>query len=471
MKTILPILAASALSAAFVRAQFPNYPPADRVLGAPDIDERGNGAFLPSRMGYPTGLAIDPTTRKVFVAATDQNRILRFASIGDLVNGANAEAVLGQINFSAISSATTQTGLYQPYGLHVDATGRLWVADSFNNRVLLFLGASTLSNAAAADRVYGQPNFTTNTNDATLSKMNTPLAVHVDGNDNLWVADSGNHRVLRFSGISNMGNGAAATSVLGQTDFISGSAGTTDAKFDTPAGVTLDALGRLWVADRENHRVLRFDNAATLANGSPASGVLGQPDFVSAGPGLSARAMKVPAGLVTDAVGTLWVVETDNSRVLSFRNAATKTNGAAADGVIGQADFVSVNTSVSNRSLSLPVGGIALDPDGGLWIADSDHNRVLRFSPDRTPPSVLITSKVPKSTAKSRLTIRGTATDANRVVAVRYRLGGGAFKTAAGTNAWSFGAALKPGRNQIQIVAEDELGNVSPARSLRVMRD
>jgi len=317
MKTILHLLTFTGLSLISALAQFPNFPAADLVLGVPDFETTGNGASLPSRMGQPMGLAIDPLTRKVFVTAQDQNRVLRFARIEDLNNGANAEAVLGQINFSSTGGAPTQTGLNQPSGLHVDGLGRLWVADYGNNRVLLFLGASTLANGAAADRVYGQPDFNTTSADLTNSKMDRPNAVYVDDDDNLWVADQNNHRILRFSSISNRSNGAAAFSVLGQLNFTSKSTGTTNAKFDSPSGLTLDAEDRLWVVDRDNHRVLRFDDAANLASGSAASGVLGQPDFTSNGFALSAQNLEIPVDLLTDDLGTLWVVDSENSRVVS----------------------------------------------------------------------------------------------------------------------------------------------------------
>ena len=112
-----------------------------------------------------------------------------------------------------------------------------------------------------------------------------------------------------------------------------------------------------------------------------------------------------------------------------------------------------------------------MDPAGALWIADSDHNRVLRFSPDRVAPFLRVTSKLPRSTSKSKLKIRGSALDANAVTAVRYRLGGGALKPATGTNFWSFSAKLKPGKNRVQILAEDEFGNVSLLKSIQVKRN
>lgn len=143
-------------------AQFANFPAADLVLGAPGFNAAGGGSAGASEMDGPSGVAIDPTSGKVFVAVPTQNRVLRFINAAALTNGANAEAVLGQINFVGTGSATTQTGMNYPFSVSVDKQGRLWVADTGNHRILRFDGAATLANGAPADRVLGQANFTNN---------------------------------------------------------------------------------------------------------------------------------------------------------------------------------------------------------------------------------------------------------------------------------------------------------------------
>jgi hypothetical protein len=67
-----------------------------------------------------------------------------------------------------------------------------------------------------------------------------------------------------------------------------------------------------------NSRVLRFDNAATLANGAPADGVLGQPDFTSGLFDTTQSTMHFPRGLAIDSAGSLWVADNNNNRVLRF---------------------------------------------------------------------------------------------------------------------------------------------------------
>jgi sugar lactone lactonase YvrE len=454
-----------------VFAQFPNFPAADLVLGAADFVTAGSLANTPSGMATPTGLAIDPTTGKIFVSATSQFRILRFASASALTNGVNAEAVLGQVNFSGTSLAVTQSKFDTPRGLFVDSKGRLWMADASAHRVLMFEGAATLSNGAPADLVLGQPDFTTPSSGTSAIKMFAPTSVFVDDDDNLWVVEQGNDRVIKFPMVSTLGNGAPATVALGQPNLVTGSSGTSATKMTVPGAIVVDGAGRLWVADTNNNRILRFDNAASLATGAAASGVLGQTDFVTGTFGTTAEKIKDPVGLAVDSNGTLYVLELSNHRVLLFHNAAAKADGAAADMVIGQPDFVSGGPGLSARQFNFPNIGITLDTTGRLLVADSGNHRVLRFSPDRTKPSLTITSRIPRTTTKGRLTVSGSATDASGIASVRFRSGRGAFKTVAGTTRWRTKVSLKPGKNSLEFLATDVVGNLSASRRAKVTRN
>jgi sugar lactone lactonase YvrE len=386
--TCLSLVATLTLATIPAHSQFLNFPAADRVLGASDFTTAGTGALTASAINSPRGLAIDPTSGKLFVVCRSLSRILRFPDTANIVNGMNAEAVLGQNDFTSSSQGCTSQKLGFPGGISVDSSGRLWVADSDNHRVLMFESASSASNGAEADLVLGQPDFVTHTPGTSAAKMNTPFSVCVDGADNLWVADSQNNRVLRFAAVSGVANGAAATSVIGQADFITATEGTSGSKMTFPYAVTVDGGGRLWVAEYGNHRVLRFDNAATLGNGAVATGVLGQPTLNSGTSGTTAQSMMFPSALSIDSFGTLFVSDSSNSRILLFKSAATKADGAAADGVIGQPDFITATADTTERKLRGPFVGLASDGNGHLWVADEGNNRTLRF-PVNTSASVL----------------------------------------------------------------------------------
>jgi len=334
-------------------------------------------------MSGPTSVALDPLTRKVFVADSQNNRVLRFATLYALSNGMPAEAVLGQQNFTTGTPATTRSGMRNPQGVFVDTAGRLWVADTDNSRVLRFDNASLLASGANANAVLGQPNFTSSLLVTTRKTMEEPETVFVDAAGRLWVADTSDCRVLRFDAAAAKANGANADAVLGQPDFTSSNDQlTTQASMIFPYGLTVDGSGRLWVADTGNNRVLRFDNAAARPNGAKANAVLGQPNFTNIGGGTTQNTMWAPFNVALDPGGHLYVAEGSGNRILGFNAAAGLPNGGNASFVLGQPDFTSHtanNGGISASTLNYAHAVFYDPPTRVLWVADAANNRVLMY--------------------------------------------------------------------------------------------
>lgn len=471
MKTRLPFIAIVVLFLIVpARAQFGNFPAADRVLGTIDFDSVGSNLNDATGFNDPRGIAFHAASGKLFIVDGSKNRVLRFGSLGSLFNNQPAEIVIGQPDFFTVTSGLTDSKLDSPSGISVDANGNLWVADSANNRVLRFANATIANSNPAADLVLGQVDFTSEATGDAANEMNNPLGVFADAAGNLWVSDSSNNRVIRFAGAGALSSGASANSVLGQNSFDQGAPSSLLNRFDFPNGVVVDGSGSLWVADFFNNRVLRFDGAASLGTGAPPDATLGQTAAGGNASGTDQDSFNGPTGLALSSAGSLFVVDTNNRRVLAFRNASTKGTGAAADNVIGQPDFVTNTAGLSSRKLSAPNSGVAVDDAGRLFLSDGGNRRILRFSPDLTAPTLTVLSKVPRKTKLAKLTVRGTATDAGQVDRVEFRTGAGGFRRAAGTANWNFSTKLKLRSNVIQVRAVDGVGNVSATRTLRTNR-
>lgn len=472
-KQILPILLGLAFAGQVFGAKvIPNNAAADLVLGQDDFTTGAPHAVQdPSTFRGPAAVVVDPMSGKLFVLDYSNFRILRFASANSLANGAPAEAVFGQLRFSDSTSGNADQKWDYAYTLFFDRKGRLWLSDYGNNRVLMFEAASYRSSTPYADRVYGQPNFTTYSSGTTASKMYAPIGVCVDPNDRLWVAEYGNNRVLRFDNITGKASGSAADGVLGQATFLTSGSGLSASNMNQPAQVAVSNTGALFVAEYANSRVLRFNNAAQLGNGAGASGVLGQVDFVTASSGVSASAISSGWGVHVTPDDTLWVTELGGARVLRFSKASTLANGASADGVVGQASFTTNTAAITNRGLGLnSYSQPFVDGASNLWVPDFANNRVLRFPPDVTKPLLTLTGTPPKTTTKKKVTIKGTASDTYGISKVQYRIGNGTPQTATGTTSWQFTAPLKNGKNTITIFATDSVGNVSLSKVVKIKR-
>jgi DNA-binding beta-propeller fold protein YncE len=370
-------------------AQWTDGQDATYVIGQPDFTTN-TGTTTQNGLNQGIGVALDLTNSKLYIADGANNRVLRFA-YPITGNQPNAEAVLGQANYTSGAmnrggsvAANTMAG---PRSVAVDSAGRLWVADSVNNRVLRFDSAHTKTNGDNADGVLGQEDFVSSGTNTDQDGVNGPWGVAVDAAaGRLWVGDGSNSRVLRFDNASAKANGDDADGVLGQEDYVSSGTNTDQDGMNVPHGVEIDTSGRLWVADSDNSRVLRFDNAAAKANGADADGVLGQEDYVSDVDNTDADGMTGPYDVALDNAGRLYVADLYNNRVMLFDNAAAKANGDDADNVLGQEDLVSSGSVVDQDGMGFPVSLCVDSTNNRLFLGDYAFNRVTQFNASGTLP-------------------------------------------------------------------------------------
>lgn len=470
------LLAFAGATASVAAADFETGQSADVVLGKSNFASSTPSTASATNISFSRGIFFDDASGRLFVSDTGNNRVLRFSSTAAAMSGASADAVFGQpdaTSSTANNGGLSASSMSSPDGICVDFAGRLWVADFANNRVLRFdkATADLLTPATfVADQVLGQPNFASNLSGTTSTTMSFPTGVCVDSTGNLYVTEQGNSRVSRFDSPALLGNGGASTRVFGQPNKTTGASGTTNAKLKVPSTSMVDSQGRLWVADQNNARVMRFDNAATApADGPAADGVLGQLDFMTATTGTSRTKFNDPEGVFVDAAGRLYLTEFSNHRIIWFDDAANKPNGAPADGVLGQPDFESNTSSTTAGTFQNPWTAI-VTASGKLWVADGSNNRALRFSPvPASAPILKLKGRRTIVTSKAKLKIKGIASG-DSLARVEARVGKGPFEICKGTKKWKFKTPLELGVNKIQVRAVNADGIYSSKVRVKAIR-
>jgi len=232
--------------------------------------------------------------------------------------------------------------------------------------------AIALSNGQAAGLAIGESSLTSFSPRATPTGLVSPTAEAFDSGGDLWVADQGANRVLEYP--APFSTGEAATLVIGQASLTANSFATTAAGLNAPQGLAFDSSGDLWVVDTNNNRILEYP--APVSTGEAATVVIGQTNFTSGGSGTTATALNQPESIAFDSAGNLWVADALNDRVLEYTRPFS--SGQAATLVIGASNFTTQNDEVSRTGLSTP-SGLGFDSRGNLWVADGV--RVLEYTP------------------------------------------------------------------------------------------
>jgi uncharacterized protein (TIGR03437 family) len=316
------------------------------VVGQPDFGSTASTPISQTSMRTPTAVASDG--RVLAVADTSNNRVLIWKSI-PTVNGQPADVVLGQPNFTTVAGLTiTASALRGPQGVWIQ-NGKLFVADTQNNRVLIWNSIPNQNNQPA-DLVLGQPNFTIapQVNQVNLSlpatpnTMLSPTSVTSDGT-RLYVSDLGFNRVLIWNSIPTATQQAADLEI-GQKDL------TQSVANDSP----------------------NLCPGGTDSNGNPIF------------PSMCGRTLSFPRYALSDGQ-RLFIADGGNDRVLVFNSIPTQ-NAPHADAVLGQVDEFS-NTYTSSDLQVISAANVTPSPtslawDGqNLYVTDATDYRVLIFSP------------------------------------------------------------------------------------------
>jgi hypothetical protein len=305
---------------------------------------------------------------QLFVADFSAHRIMAWNSI-PTTNNAPASFVLGQAGFTTAVPATTQSGFQNPSEVFADGQ-RLFVTDFGNHRVLIWNSIPT--GPALPDVVLGQTTFNTANSGTTASALNGPAAGISDGR-RLYISDRSNSRVLIWNAIPTVNN-QPADLVLGQSNFTANATGTSKTRFNLTNGVHTDGQ-KLFLCDFNNNRVLIWNELPTQIN-EPADLVLGQKNFDTSFSGAGAEGMANPTDVFSDGK-RLYVVEQLNHRVLIWETMPTQ-NGQSADIVLGQSNFTARASGRDAGRMNFPSG---IHSDGKrLYVADLTNQRVLIFN-------------------------------------------------------------------------------------------
>ncbi|CAF1150603.1 unnamed protein product [Adineta steineri] len=299
------------------------------IAGIAGVSGSTNNTF-----NRPCGIARDSSTGTLYIADTFNHRIMQYllnASSGTVVAGGNGAG-----------SGITQ--LYYPYGFAFDASSNsLLIANAQTNNIIRWvLGASSWT------LVIGSP---TGLSGNTSTLLNQPIGITLDPLGNIYVADSGNHRIQFF--VAGQSNGTTIAGVTGS--------GITQLYY--PYGFAFDASSNsLLIANAQTNNIIRW-----VLGASSWTLVIGSPTGLS---GSTSTLLNQPIGITLDPLGNIYVADSGNHRIQFF--VAGQSNGTTIAGVTG-------SPGISQNQLNSPYW-VIVDNQLNLYVSDHNNNRVQFFS-------------------------------------------------------------------------------------------
>ena len=312
------------------------------------------GPATEAQLAVPWGVALDGAGN-LYIADSRNHRIRKVDSSGTITTVAGT----GEFGFGGDGGPAVQARLDFPTGVATDGAGNLYIADTYNHRIRKVDSSGTITTIAGSE-VGG---FGRDGVPATETRLAAPTDVAVDGAGNLYIANTGNHRIRKVDS-----SGVITTIAgTGESGFSGDGGPAVEAQLAVPRGVAVDGAGNLYIADHDNDRIRKVDSTGIITTiaGSGEWGFGGDD-----GPAVQAR-LDCPTGVATDGVGNLYIADYDNHRIRKVDSTGTITTIAGT----GEYGFGGDGRPAVEAQLNGPLD-VAVDGTGNLYIADQDNDRI-----------------------------------------------------------------------------------------------
>lgn len=346
----------------------------NRLAGSPTAalgDSGDNGPALNSLLSQPESVTVDGAGN-LYIADTANDCIRRIdVTTGILTTVAGTP---GQQGYGGDNGPATAAKLNQPAAVLADAYGHLYIADTGNSVIRKITIATGIISTVAGNRTAG---YSGDAGLATQAELNLPTALAVNASGNLFIADTANNRVRRVDSITGIitlfaGDGSAAYNGDGIPATL--------ASLSAPQGIAIDSSGYVYISDTGHSLVRKI----VSGNIQIVAGMAGTAGYSGDGGSAISAALDLPTGLALTGNGNLYISDSGNARIRGVSAGTITTlagNGTA--GLLGDGE------PASTAEINAP-GGLALDPDGNLYLADSGNNQVRLISNGANFPAMPI---------------------------------------------------------------------------------
>ncbi len=296
---------------------------------------------------------ISYTTPQKYAVGTDITPLIPTNTGGGVTYGL-VSTFAGSGEIGSADGSSSSASFSKPFGIAINASGNVYVADYWGNKIRKISAIGSVSTLAGSD----MPGSVDG--NGSSASFNAPKGIALDAAGNVYVADTYNNKIRKISPAGSVST-FAGSGVQGSADG-SGSS----ASFDRPSGVAVDASGNVYVADPYNNKIRKISPAG-LVSTFAGSGVKGSADG-----SYSSACFNYPNGIAIDASGNVYVADSGNNKIRKITSTGVVSTFAGS-GLQGSADG-----SGSSANFNAPLA-VSVDNSGNVYVA-ANHS-IRKISP------------------------------------------------------------------------------------------
>ena len=319
----------------------------------------------------PYGVFVD-SANNIYIADTNNHRIRKVTASTGIIStvAGNGVAGYGGDNGNAISLTTA---LYFPNGVCVDSGGNIYIADYGNNRIRKVTASTGNISTVAGTGVAsygGDYGNAISTSTATITGLNNPRGIAIDGINNVYIADTNNNVIKAYGG------GISVIAGIGSNTYTGDGNPAIIVNHNLPSGIAVDINNNVYVADTNNNKIKKINTSGIITtiagNGRPMYGGDNQI------PTAATVAVNKPSSVAVDNTGNIYISDTYNNviRKIDITTNTIKTIAGNGQPMYGGDNQIPTATTVALNKPS----NVAIDNTGNIYISDTNNNVIRQIN-------------------------------------------------------------------------------------------